>query len=162
MKHVTCHTLNECCSAIFWPIPGEAPAWVLVANRRCTFSADPFGKFVYKLLDNECFLIGENQIRQFTTFGQAKQLFSSLEYIFCGVSSCTFWNFNGFTPSSVLLIFAEWNIAICSAHEPFFVHCDAVSIKSLLCFSNHFCWCCSFLPSTSLDGRYSDTLPVSR
>ena len=31
--------------------------------------------FVYKLLDNECFLIGENQIRQFTTFGQAKQLF---------------------------------------------------------------------------------------
>ena len=34
------------------------------------------------LLDKEWFLIGENQIRQFTTFGQPKQLFSSYEFNF--------------------------------------------------------------------------------
>ena len=41
-------------------------------------------------------------------------------------------------------IFAEWHIAICSAYESFFGRISRISIKSLLYFSNHFCWCCCF------------------
>ena len=83
---------------------------------------------VYKLLDNEWFHIGENQIRRFTTFGQPKQLFGSYEsnFLCASVRSYTFWIFNDFTPSS-FLIFAEWHITICSVHESFFDHCTVVS-----------------------------------
>ena len=75
--------------------------------------------FVYKLLDNECFLIGENHIWLLTTFGQTKQPFSSFASIFFLLRCKFFLEFQCFSLFN-FLTFAEWNTAICSAHEQFF------------------------------------------
>ena len=88
------NTSGERPSAVMRPTPPPWPAlefwW---PNEGVHFQLTPLASkheriilFVYKLLDNEYFLIGENQIRQFTTFGQWKQLLSSFGVYFLSVA----------------------------------------------------------------------------
>ena len=117
--------------------------------------------FVYKLLDNEWFLIGENQIRQFTTFGQPKQFFGSYEstFLLCFGKILHFLDLQWLFFKFIFQYLLNGILGYVPLKSYLSATAMRIAIKSLLYFSKHFCWCSCFF--RALLWRRAK-LPVSR
>ena len=106
--------------------------WVLMANRRCKFSADLFGKWTPSFCSFTNFLIWNGFSSEKTKFGNWP--LSCKRNNFLPLPGLTFiivhqWAFSLFGSS---MAFAEAHfsicvasvLVICSAHVKFFYHCD--------------------------------------
>ena len=136
-----------------------AGAWVLVANRRCTFHLTSFAFVCLQTAEQQMFSHRRKPNSTDHHFWPSEVTLLSLFSFCCGVSSCTFWNFNDFIPSLFFNILPNGILRYVQLTSHF--SATAASIKSVLYFSNNFCWCCCFFPSTSLTSGYAMFITVT-